>query len=118
MLFRQVLAGGQVVEQAGARLPLARPGLATAGELEVVEQELAQLLGRAQVELVAGQVVDLRLQPDHALGERGGEAGEDTAVDLDAGLLHVGQDVHHGPLQRLVDRRHPLGGKAGLQDHP
>ena len=39
-------------------------------------------------------------------------------VDLDAGALHVGDDGNQRPLQRLVDRRHALGGEPRLQHHP
>ena len=82
MLLGQVLARGQIVEQARARLPLAALGLAAAGQLEVVEQELAELLGRAEVELVAGQLVDLLFQPRDALRERGGEPRQDAGSTL------------------------------------
>ena len=114
----QVLARGQIVEQVGARLPLAGLGLAAAGQLQAVEQELAELLGRAQVELVPGKLVDLLLEPGDALGERRGEPRQDRLVDLDAGALHVAQDRHHRPLQRLVDGGHALGREPGLEHHP
>ena len=117
-LLRQVLPGRQIVEQVGARLPLARLGAAAARQLQAVEQELAQLPRRAQIELVAGQRVDLLLQPGDALGERGGEPRQDRPVDLHAGTLHLGEHRDQGPLQRLVDGRHALGGEAGLQHHP
>ena len=51
----QLLVGGQIVEQAGARLPLPGLGVLAAGQLQLVEQDLAELLGRAEVELVAGE---------------------------------------------------------------
>jgi len=65
----QVLPRRQIVEQPGPGLPLAGLGLAPAGELEAVEQELAKLLGRAKIELVPCQLVDVQLQLCDALGE-------------------------------------------------
>ena len=49
-------------------------GLAAARQLEIVEQEFAQLPRRSPVELVAGQRVDLLLEPGDALGEGGAQA--------------------------------------------
>ena len=47
-MLGQVLAGGEIVEQAGARLPLAGLGLAAAGQLQAVEQEFAELLAASR----------------------------------------------------------------------
>ena len=66
----QLLVGGEVVEQAGARLPLADLGALAAGQLQTVEQQFAELLRRAEIELVAGEAVDLLLEPRDALRER------------------------------------------------
>ena len=54
-------------------LPPGRPHLA--------EQHVADLLGRADVERLAGQLVDLALEPAELLREVAGEARQDLAVD-------------------------------------
>ncbi len=64
------------------------------------------------------KIVDLLLEPGDALGKRRGEPRQDRLVDADAGALHVAEDRHHRPLQRLVDRGHVLGGEPGLEHHP
>ena len=67
----QLLVGGEIVEQAGACLPLAALGALAAGKLQAVEQQFAELARRAEVELVADEAIDLLLEPRDALRERG-----------------------------------------------
>ncbi len=83
-MLGKVLVGGEVVEEAGARLPLAALRALAAREPQAIEQELAELLRRAEIELVADEAVDLLLEPREALGEGGGQARQDGAVDEDA----------------------------------
>ena len=52
------------------------------------------------------------------LGEIAGEPGEHVAIDGDAAPLHARQHRDERPLERLVDRRHALGGEARLQRAP
>ena len=118
VLLGQFLAGGEIVQQARARFPLPRLGLAAAGQLEVVEQEFAELLGRSEIELVPGEIVDLRFEPRHALPERRRQPRQDVSVDLDSRAFHVRQHAHQRPLQRLVHAGHALRCEAGLQCHP
>ena len=65
-----LLVGGEIVEQAGARLPLAALGALAAGQLQPLEQQFAELARRAEIELVANEAVDLLLEPRDALRER------------------------------------------------
>ncbi len=121
------------VEHAGGQLVLARQllenvraggvgaglaGLGAAGQLQLVEQHLAQLLGRADVEGMAGQSVDLLLQLDQARGEIGRQALELGLVDLDALFLHVGQYGDQRPLAAFVDRGHAFADQPRLQLPP
>ena len=67
---RQIVAlGRQLLEHVGAGGIGAGLALLAAGQAHLVEQHLAQLLGRADVELMAGELVDLLLELGHALGE-------------------------------------------------
>ena len=54
------------------------------GSLRLSNRNSPSCRGRAQIELVPGQRVDLLLQPGDALGERGGEPRQDRPVDLHA----------------------------------
>ena len=81
-MLRQVLAGGEIVEQAGARFPLPGLGLAATRQLEIVEQEFAQLPRRAKLNLWPASVVDLLLEPSDALGEGGTQARQDASSTL------------------------------------
>src|SRR5262245_50570161 len=83
-LCGEVVSRCELIEQACARLPLAGLGLAPAGKLQVVEQEVAELLGGAQIELVPRELVDLLLEARDALREGGREARQDGLVHLDA----------------------------------
>ena len=62
------------------------------GQVEFVEQDLLELLGRSEIEVVADIDVDLRLKAGHLAAELDVERGQRLAVDGDAGGLHVGQD--------------------------
>ncbi len=91
---------------------------ALAAQRHLVEQDLAQLLGRAEVEGAAGELDGLLLELGHALGEDAGELVEAALVDGDAAHLHRRQHRWQRPLQRLVDRGQPLLEEAGLEVLP
>ena len=109
---------GEVFEHARRGRPRARRGLARAGKAHLAEQNVAELLWRAEVEAFAGELEDQRLEPRHVLREFARKAGQDGAVDGNAAPLHAGENLDQRPLQRLIDRAHMLGGKARLQDAP
>ena len=104
-------AGGQVVALVGEGLqdvdvggPGAGGGQAlAAGKLHLVEQDLAERLGAAEVEGPAGHGVDLGFHDGHAAGEVGGHAAQLGFVHLDAGLFHAEQDGHEPPLHLFVE---------------
>ncbi len=85
------------------------------GRLQLVEQHVAQLLGRADVERVADVAEDLRLELGDAAGEIARQFGERVAVDLDARILHRRHHRDERPLDRLVERGHVLGDQPRLQ---
>ena len=103
-LARQLVAlGGKLLQRGGVRAPGAGLGAPAAGEAHLVEQDLAELLRRADVEILAGKLPDLVLEPRQALREAAGERGQARALDPDAGPLHQRQHRRDRPLQGLVD---------------
>ena len=92
-----------------------RPPLA-AGNAHLVEQHLAQLLGRADVERVPRERVDFGFQVADARLEVGAQAFQLLGIDSDAGALHVPQHRDQGALQRLVDGDQALGHEPRLQE--
>ena len=109
---------GEILEHARRGRPGAGRGLLAARQAHLAEQDVAELLGRAEVERRADQLLHLGLDPRHALGEFARQAREHVAVDRHAALLHPRQRQDHRPLERLVDRRHALGGEARLERAP
>ncbi len=115
-------ARGQVVALVGQRLQHLRVGrigarlaLALALQAHLVEQDLAQLLGRADGEALAGQLVDPLLQLRHTLAEVAAHLLQHRRIDLDPGALHIGQHLGERALQRLVDAHHLLRQQPRLQ---
>ena len=81
----QVLEHGRIGRVAGLR-PLAL------GQVELVEEDLFELLGAAQVELVPDVHVDLALQPVDLGGELAVQDAQRLEVEGDADGLHPGED--------------------------
>ncbi len=102
-LLEHVLGGG-----GGARLG----GLLAALQAEPVEEHLAQLHGRVDVELALGENVDLGRERLELGLHLAAHAREELGVDLHAGPLHVGEHENERHLHRLVDRTQALGLEA------
>ena len=76
--LRQLVALlGKVVERACRGRPGAGLGLGAARQAHLAEQDVAQLLGRAEVEALTGERVDLAFEPRHALREFPGKPRQD-----------------------------------------
>ena len=69
------------------------------GQVHFVEQHVAQLLGRIDVEAMAGARKDLLAHPLHLYGQPLAHVGEHGTVDAHARLFHAQQDGN----QRQVD---------------
>ncbi len=95
-------------------------GLAFLAALQThfLEQDLPELLRRADGEGLARLGVDLLFQPRDFLREAGGETLEMRAIDLDAGALHLRDDGDQRPVDQLVDARRALAGEARLEARP
>jgi hypothetical protein len=70
--------------------------LAAGRELELLEQDAAELLRRAEHELLVRELVRARLELLDAVGEAGGDLAHAVRVDADAGLLHPAEDAVSG----------------------
>ena len=71
---RQLVAlGGKLLERARIRAPGAGLGAPPSGQAHLVEQDLAELLRRADIEILAGKLPDLVFEPREALREAAGE---------------------------------------------
>ena len=78
--------------------------LAAGREAELLEEDLRHLLGRAEHELLARQLVGLRLELLDAVGQAGGDLAHPVGVDLDAGGLHRGEHLGQRELDLAVER--------------
>ncbi len=118
-LHRQCMAlRGEIVEHRSIGGPGAVLVALAARQLLFVEQDLAQLLGRSDVEFAAGNLVNLGLEFGQALLEVRAEPLELQRIDLDAGCLHAEQHGDQGAFDRLVQGRDALGHQTWFQPRP
>ena len=117
-LRQRVALLGQLIEHAGACRPLSALGLGATFELELAEQQVAELLGAARIDWLAGDLLDFVHQRQLALREFAREPRQHLPVDRDAAPLHARQHRRERPFQGLVDGRHVLGGEARPQHAP
>ena len=89
----------EFLEDLGAGGPCAGGGFLGAGQAHFAEEEIAELFGRAEIEGLAGQRVDIMFEAGHGLGEFAREAGEDLPVDRDAASFHPREHRGEGALQ-------------------
>src|SRR5690606_2233098 len=99
-LARQLMAfGGELLQHLCGGGPLPGAGLLSAWKAHPAEQDVAELFGRSDGEALAGELIDLVLQPGRALRQLAREPGEDLAIDGNAALLHAAQHRYQRPLQ-------------------
>ena len=109
---------GEFVEHLRGGRPRAGLGLAAAGQTHLAEDDVAELLGAADIDRLAGDLLNLGFDPRGGLGEIARQPRQHLAVDRDAAPLHPRQHRDQRPLQRLIDRGHALGDKARLEHLP
>ena len=118
-LLRQVVAlGREFLECGGIGTPGAGLGFAAAGQAHLVEQDLAELLRRADIEILACKPANLVLEACNGLRERTREARQHSAVHFDSSALHIAKDRLQRALQRLVHCGDAFGRKPGFQYGP
>ena len=107
---RQVVAlSGQVFQHVGAGRPGAGlAGLLAARQAHFVEQNLTQLLWRADRKSTPGEPINLVFQRAHPLGKVGGERLQPVAVNQHAARLHLRQHRQQRPVELLVNPNHAV----------
>jgi len=104
-VFQQHLRQRVVLRQLGQHFLVGRGGaargLAHDRQPHAAEQDLAQLLGRVQVERLAGQLVGALLQRQHFLAQLVALAPQLLGIDLHAVALDHGQHARDLQLQQV-----------------
>src|SRR5690606_33306399 len=103
-----VTLGGELLEDFGTGRVRASLALLATLKPHLVEQDFAELLGRADVELVTGKLVNLPLELGNALLEIGGKPDQHATIDLDAEPFHRADNRNQWPLDRFVDGQHAV----------
>ncbi len=104
--------------QVGERVGVGRvAGLVALGlrQLVLVEQDLLQLLGRAQVELAPDQLVGVLLDLLDAAAQLGLQGEQAVGVGRDADRLHVGEDEGQRKFQLGEQPRGAAGFEFGVE---
>ena len=105
---RDFVLGGQAFEHVhggGDSFPFAV--FHRLGQVELVEQNVAKLLGRVDVEFLSGKLVDL---PRHRLAiaiQPLGHGGQHVAINLHAGIFHARQHGHQRKINFVVQLQQP-----------
>src|SRR4029453_3205336 len=85
------------------------------GELELLEENGLELLGRAEVELSSDDCVSLLGCCLHFGGEAGFEIGKVVSVGCDPDLLHIGENVYERQLDIAQQRHAVLGFELSVE---
>ncbi len=106
---RQLVHERELLEHVLGRGRRARlRGLLAGAEREAVEEDLAQLDRRVDVELALGLLVDARRERAELLVHVAAHRAQERHVHLHARALHVGEDGDERPLHLVVDREEAL----------
>ena len=106
----------QLLEHALVGGRRAAGGLLDDGQAQLAEQDLADLLRRAEVERLAGDLVGLVLEREHAFRQHARLVGQPRAVDQHAMALDAAQHLARRHLDVLVDELHAgVGGQARIE---
>ena len=107
-------AGAEVLEH-GRVGRVAGLGPLALRQVELEEEDLLELLGAAEVELVADVDVDLGLEAGDLGPELGRQGRQPVAVDRDTGRLHAGEDRDERQLDLGEQAVEVLGGEGPLE---
>ena len=109
---------GELVEDLRRGRPRAGLGLGAAGNSHLAEQDVADLLGAADIDRLARDLLNFGFDPRGGLGEFARQPRQHLAVDRNAAAFHPRQHRDQRPLQRLIDRCHALGDQPRFQHAP
>ena len=103
---RQCVPGiGEALQHARIRPPRAGRHPPPAAHAHLVEQDLAELLGAAEIELPAGEAMDVFLHLRHPVRELHRDAAKLVGIDAHARLFHRRQHRAQPPVDLLVERQ-------------
>ena len=105
---------GQLGEHILVGRGLAGGGLLDHRQAELAEQDFAELLGRTEVEGLAGELMRLLLEAVQATTEFLGMLGQQEVVDQHAGALHLEQHLQHRQLDFAIELFQPWLGASWL----
>ena len=108
----------KLFQRACAGRPLPGLGFGAARQAELAEQDIAELLGAARIDRLAGELLDLGFKASGLLREFAGQPRQHLPVDRDAAPLHMREHAKERPLQRLIHREHMLGREPRLEHLP
>ena len=94
---------GEFVEDLRRGRPRAGLGLGAAGDSHLAEEDVADLLGAADIDRLAGDLLDFGFDPRRGLGEIARQPRQHLAVDRDAAPFHPRQ--HRRPAAAPASRR-------------
>ena len=101
--LRQRIVGRELLQHFLVGRRLSGRGLLHHRQVHPLEQDFAQLLRRAEVERLPGELVRLLLQRHHPLAQFAALLREQLRVDQDAVALHAEQHFAHRHLDLRVD---------------
>ena len=99
------VAAPQLLQHLGAG-GVARLGLFHRGQAQLVKEDVAELLGGVDVELLSRQLVDEGLVGPDALIQQGAEGGQGLPVHQHTQVLHLRQHRAEGELHAVVEVVH------------
>ena len=103
-LLREIVALlGEIVEHLRRGRPRAGLGLGAAGQAHLAEEDVADLLGAADIDRLARDLLDFGLDPRGGLREIARQPRQHLAVDRDAAAFHPRQ--HATPAAAPASRR-------------
>ena len=114
--LRQRVIGGELLQHFFVGRRLAGRGFPHHGQLHPVEQDLAKLARRSQIERAAGEPKRLLLQREHPLAEHAALRGEKYRIEQHAVALHAEEHFARRQLDTFIDMRElGVGGDARAQ---
>ena len=116
---RQIVAlFGEALQHRGIGAPGAGFHALSARHAHAVEQDFAELLGRTDVERLAGEAMDVLLHDRHAGGKILRHGAQVVGIHLHAGAFHVEQNRDQAAVDLLVEAQAPCGAQARPQHLP
>ena len=109
---------GEIVQHLGAGCPGTVLVPLAAGQRHLVEQDFAQLLGRADIEFLSGQLVNLGHKFRHPAGKILAEGAQLRDIDQNAFPFHIGQHMNQRAFDGFINGCQLFQRQPGFQYLP